>query len=68
MRQGEPVTAQPVDLVRHQGGNKDFGKGSQLGAGNDIVASSINGNNFTITNLKAGLTYYAQTYDFNGYY
>jgi hypothetical protein len=68
MRQNEPVTEQPTDLVRYAGGNKDFGKGSQLGAGNYIIAGSTNGNAFTVTNLKAGSVYYAQICDFNGYY
>ncbi|WP_026632502.1 hypothetical protein [Dyadobacter alkalitolerans] len=37
MRQDGPVTVQPTDFVRYAGGNKDFGKGSQLGAGNYII-------------------------------
>lgn len=68
MRQNELVTSQPVDFVRYSNGNKEFGKGGQLGAGNYIIAGSTNGNSFTVTNLKAGQTYYAEIFDFNGYY
>ncbi len=68
MRQGSPVSSEPVDLVRYTGGSKDYGVGAQLGSGNYLIAGSTNGNSFTIGNLKGGRTYYAEVFDFNGYY
>lgn len=67
MRQGSPADGMPSDLKAYSGGNRAFGTGAQLGTGNYIITGAMNGDETTVTNLKAGLSYYASVIEFNGY-
>lgn len=64
VKEGSPVDAVPADYTNYTS-NTVFGSGAQITPGN-YVTNKINGNPFTISNLKPGFTYHVAIYEFNG--
>lgn len=64
-KEESPVDAVPADYTTYSG-NNNFGSGAQITSGNYVTHKAINGNPFTINNLKPGFTYHVAIYEFNG--
>ncbi len=64
VKEESPVDAVPADYTNYTSSSA-FGNGTQITPGN-FVTHRINGNPFTISNLRAGLTYHVAIYEFNG--
>ena len=65
VKEESPVDAVPEDYTTYPG-NANFGSGTQITPGNYVTHKAINGNPFTINNLKPGFTYHVAIYEFNG--
>ena len=65
VKEGSPVGAVPSDYLTYAG-NANFGSGTQITPGNYVTHGLINGNPFTINNLKPGITYHVAIFEFNG--
>jgi hypothetical protein len=64
VRSGSPINAQPENGITYTA-NPGFGLGSEIGDGNYVVYAG-DGSSVTVTNLPAGVTYYAAVYSFAG--
>lgn len=58
------VTFDPADASTYAA-NASFGTGTDLGGGQYVVYNG-NGNNFGVSNLQPGTTYYFEVFEFNG--
>ncbi|OQP62041.1 hypothetical protein A3860_29235 [Niastella vici] len=65
VKEGSAVDAIPNDLTLY-GGNAAFGSGPQIAPGNYSVAGQMNGSSFSLNSLKAGFTYHAAIFEYNG--
>jgi hypothetical protein len=63
LRQGSPVSAQPVDAMDYTG-NLVFGSGSPLAAGEYVVYKG-SGSTVTVTGLVANRPYYISVFEYN---
>jgi uncharacterized protein YaiE (UPF0345 family) len=62
-KQGQPVDWTPSDKTTYAA-NSSFGSGTELSSGNYVVYNG-SGNSFTLTNLKAGTTYYFKIFEYS---
>ena len=67
MKAGGPVDAIPADLARYTG-NNTFGSGQQITPGNYCIYGGMNGNQFSVSGLVPGTTYYVSIFEYNGNY
>jgi hypothetical protein len=65
VKEGSAVDAIPQDLTMYVGSG-NFGTGTQLTPGNYSVTGQMNGASFGLTALKAGKTYHAAIFEYNG--
>lgn len=65
MREGGPVDAVPVNLIRYTG-NGAFKSGDRLGADNYVLNGGSNGFTTNVTNLQPGHTYHVTVYEMSG--
>lgn len=65
MKAGSAVDAAPVDLLKYTA-NANFGSGTQVTPGNYCVIWGMNGNQFIVNSLEAGITYHVSIFEFNG--
>ncbi len=64
MREGSAVNGIPADLTNYSP-SASFGAGSQIGAGNYAVYSSV-GSQVTVTNLNPGSIYHIEVFEYSG--
>jgi hypothetical protein len=69
MKQGSPVDANPVDLIKYNG-NTIFMQGQQINPavtpGNYVLIGGQNSFSLTVTGLSAGNVYHVAVFEFNG--
>ncbi|MFV0590263.1 MAG: hypothetical protein ACK5M7_02675, partial [Draconibacterium sp.] len=61
-REGSPVIGGPVDFTSYSA-NSVFGTGDEIGSGNFVVYNDI-GENFSLTGLESGKTYYFAFFEY----
>lgn len=67
MKEGSPVDITPVDL-KYYNSSTQFGSASGLISNGNYALSSWNNTGFTVTGLKAGVTYHVAVFEYNGMY
>ncbi|MBW6480765.1 MAG: hypothetical protein K0B37_15150, partial [Bacteroidales bacterium] len=61
-REGSPVIGGPADFISYNASNV-FGQGDEIGTGSFVVYNDI-GENFTLTGLESGKTYYFAFFEY----
>lgn len=66
MKEGGPVDAEPVDLVKYTQASTVFRSGYQITPGNYVMTEGMTGTGLTVTGLTPGVTYHAAVFEFSG--